>query len=196
MIESASYQPAVGDLDGDGEREVVFSDFSGKVHAFWLDRTQHGSWPFEVYDPGEGFFRLSSEPAIADLDGDGAAEVLVVSWTQKGSLANGFLHVLSATGVELHAVPLPSPPSGSPTWNGALAAPTIANIDADLDLEVVVQTVHAGLVAWEIDGSRERGVQWGTGRGSFERLRMLARQGLFKDGFESGGTTAWSTTVP
>jgi hypothetical protein len=196
VIESSAYQPAVGDLDGDGEREIVLSDFSGKVHAFWLDGTQHGSWPFSVYNAGEGFFRLASEPAIADLDGDGAAEVVVVSWTQKGSLANGFLHVLSANGVELHAVPLPLPPSGSPTWNGALAAPTLANIDADPDLEVVVQTVHAGLAAWEIPGSRVQGLHWGTGRGSFLRAGTPAPRVIFADGFEIGSTAGWSATVP
>ena len=77
VIESASYNPAVADLDGDGELEILFSDFAGKLHAFWLDRTEHGPWPYPVYSAAEGFFRFASEPVVADLDADGAAEVLV-----------------------------------------------------------------------------------------------------------------------
>ncbi|MBZ0089217.1 MAG: VCBS repeat-containing protein [Thermoanaerobaculia bacterium] len=197
VIESASYNPAVADLDGDGELEILFSDFAGKLHAFWLDRSEHGAWPYSVYSAAEGFFRFASEPVVADLDADGDAEVLVTSWTQKGSGANGALLVLSAAGALLHAVPLPPARSTSPTWNGALAAPTLANLDADADLEVVIQTAYSGVVAYDLPGTASARILWGTGRGSFTRAGTPDPGGrIFRNGFETGTTVAWSLRFP
>jgi hypothetical protein len=58
---------------------------------------------------------------------------------------------------------------GSPDWNGGLAAPTLANIDSDADLEVVVNTAHSGVVAYDLPGTSKASVQWATGRGNFYR---------------------------
>lgn len=197
VIESASYNPVVADLDGDGEREILYSDFSGRVHAFWLDRTEHGSWPYRVWTPPLGHFRYASEPAVADLDGDGTAEVLFTTWTQKGSNAGGSLYVLDSTGTPLHQVPLP-PALGTTDWNGALAAPTLADLDGDPDLEVVIQTAHSGVVAYDLPGTAGAVVRWGTGRGSFLRAGTPAapREIVFADGFESGNVSAWSGSTP
>jgi hypothetical protein len=193
VIESASYNPVLADLDGDGELEILFSDFSGRVHAFWLDRTEHGSWPFRVFTPAVGHYRYASEPVVADLDGDGRAEVLFTSWSQKGSNDGGALYVLSATGTLLHQVPLPAA-LGSSDWNGALAAPTLADLDGDADLELVTQTAHSGVVAFDLPGTARARVLWGTGRGSYRRNGTPAL--VFANGFELGTTGAWSAAQP
>jgi hypothetical protein len=185
----------VADLDGDGEREILFSDFSGRVHAFWLDRTEHGVWPFRVWTPPVGHYRYASEPAVADLDADGDGEVLFATWTQKGSNANGSLYVLDSTGGLLHQVALPAA-LGTTDWNGALAAPTLANLDADPDLELVLQTAYSGVVAYDLPGTAGAGVRWGTGRGSFLRAGTPAPETVFADGFESGDASGWSATAP
>lgn len=196
VIESASCNPAVADLDGDGEREIVYSDFSGRVHAFWLDRTEHGSWPYRVWTPAAGAFRYASEPAIADLDADGDAEVLVATWTQKGSNLNGALLILSSTGALLRQVALPAA-RGTVDWNGALAAPTLADLDGDPDLEVVLQSAYSGVVAYDLPGTSHARILWGTGRGNFARTGVPGPGWpIFADGFESGGTAGWSSTLP
>jgi hypothetical protein len=64
---------------------------------------------------------------------------------------------------------LPAPRSASVTWNGALPAPTLANVDADPDLELIVNSAYAGVVVYDLPGSAGAAVQWGTGRGSFRR---------------------------
>ena len=130
-IETVMPNPVVADLDGDGRPEILYSSYDGRLHAYWLDRTEHGQWPYRVKKTSESYIRFSSEPAVADLDNDGQAEVIVATWTQKGSNAGGQLMILSWDGALLHAVDLPR---SSQDWDGAMAAPTIDNIDADREL--------------------------------------------------------------
>lgn len=167
QIENAQPNPALADLDGDGNLEILFASYDGRLHAFWLDKTEHGSWPFQVKDPGEGIIRFASEPAVADLNGDGIAEVIFTSWVEKGSGKTGKLYILDYQGNPLHEVDLPMAFSGD--WNGALAAPTLADIDGDPDLEVVLNTAHSGLVAYDLPGTAGAQVLWGTGRGDYQR---------------------------
>ena len=166
-IENAQPNPALADLDGDGRLEMLFASYDGRLHAIWLDKSEHGSWPFAVNQPGEGFLRFASEPAVADLNGDGLAEVIFASWTEKGSHASGKLHILDYLGNALHEVTLP--PAFSGDWNGSLAAPTLANLDADADLEVVLNTANSGVVAYDLSGTVGAQVLWGTGRGNTRR---------------------------
>ena len=58
---------------------------------------------------------------------------------------------------------------GSGDWNGAMAAPTLADIDGDYELEVVLNTAHSGLVAYDLPGTTNARILWGTGRGSYQR---------------------------
>jgi uncharacterized repeat protein (TIGR01451 family) len=168
VIESSQPNPAVADLDGDGNLEIIYSSYDGRVHAFWLDKTEHGKWPFSVYKPAEGFYRFASEPVIADLDDNGYAEVIFTSWTQKGSHQTGKLHILDYLGNPIYEVSLPNAFGGA-TWNGALPAPTLANIDPDPDLEIVLLTANSGIVAYDLPGTEHATVQWNTGRGDYQR---------------------------
>ncbi len=173
VIESALPNPAVGDLDGNGLMEIIYPSYDGRMHAFWLDKTEHGNWPYSVYNPADGFYRFASEPLIADLDANGFAEVIFTSWTQIGSHTTGKLHILDDQGNPIYEVSLPEAYGGT-DWNGALPAPTLANIDADPDLEIVMLTAHSGIVAYDLPGTSNATIQWGTGRGNFQRDGYLA----------------------
>ncbi len=178
VIESSVSNAVLADLDSDGRQEILFSTYDGKVHAWWLDKTEHGSWPFVV--PGSGI-RFASEPIVADLNADGQAEVIFTSWGEKASASIGQLHILDSMGQTLHAINLPTS-WGAGQWNGGLGAPTLANIDADLDYELVIGTSHSGLVAYELPGSAGARILWGTGRGSYKRTGV-ADDLIFKNGF-------------
>jgi uncharacterized repeat protein (TIGR01451 family) len=177
VIENIAPNPVTVDLDNDGELEILFPSYDGKMHAFWLDKDEHGAWPHSIYTAGEGFFRFPSEPVVADLDGDSLPEVIFASWTKKGSNRSGRLHILDSQGNPLQSVDLPAA-FGSWNWNGAMAAPTLANLDADPDLEIVVNTSHSGLVAYDLPGTENARVLWGTGRGSYLRSGIPARGSL------------------
>jgi len=167
VIESVMPNPVLADLDGDGVQEILYASYDGRVHAYWLDKQEHHNWPFPVHATGPGI-RFASEPLVADLDGDGTAEVIFASWPEKGSGYSGKLHILDYRGNSLHEADLPAP-YGSADWNGALAAPTLGNVDADADLELVLNTAHSGVVVYDLPGSAGARILWGTGRGNFQR---------------------------
>lgn len=165
VIETVEPNPVLADLDGDGNREILFPSYDGRLHAYGLDRTEPGSWPYDV--PGSGI-RFASEPVVADLDGDGTAEVIFTSWPQKSVGGTGQLHVLSHLGSPLHVVDLPAPVGGA-TWNGALGAPSLGDLDGDGELEVAVGTVSSGVAVYDLPGTSNARVLWGTGRGGLRR---------------------------
>ncbi len=177
VIENNQPNPAVADLDGDGQMEIVYPSYDGRMHAFWLDKTEHGNWPYSVNNPVEGFYRFASEPVIADLDDNGYAEVIFTSWTQKGSYTTGKLHILDYLGNPIYEVSLPDA-FGGEDWNGALPAPTLANIDSDSDLEVVLLTANSGIVAYDLPGTEHATILWGTGRGDYQRDGNLSNASL------------------
>jgi uncharacterized repeat protein (TIGR01451 family) len=172
-IENNQPNPIVADLDGDGELEILYSSYDGRVHAFWLDKTEHGNWPYSVYNSSEGFYRFASEPVVVDLDNDGTAEVIFASWVEKSTNHTGKLHILDYLGTVLHEINLPYA-YGSPNWNGVLPAPTLDNIDSDDELEVVLNSAHSGVIAYDLPGSENARLIWGTGRGNYLRNGYIA----------------------
>jgi uncharacterized repeat protein (TIGR01451 family) len=172
LIENNQPNPVAVDLDGDGKLEILYPSYDGRLHAYWLDKSEHGNWPYSVYQPSEGYFRFASEPVVADLDNDGKAEVIFTSWPQIGTNQTGKLYILDYQGNPLQITPLP-PAYGGVNWNGSMAAPTLTDIDGDPDLELVLNTAHSGLVAYDLPGTANARILWGTGRGNYQRSGSL-----------------------
>jgi uncharacterized repeat protein (TIGR01451 family) len=116
---------------------------------------------------------------VADLDNDGNAEVIFTTWTQKNRGLRGHLVIVNYDGTLLSQTLLPANRSPSPTWNGALAAPTLANIDGDANLEIVVNTAYAGIVAYDVPGTENAQILWGTGRGNYQRTGSILTASLY-----------------
>jgi uncharacterized repeat protein (TIGR01451 family) len=182
VIESNHPNPVTADLDGDGNKEILYPSYDGRMHVYWLDKTEHGNWPFAVTQNGEGFLRFASAPVIADLDNNGQAEVIFASWVQKDTSLTGKLHILDSMGNPLHQITLPLG-FGYTGWNGVLASPTLANIDGDPDLEVVLTSAHSGFLAYDLPNTANARILWATGRGNFQRSASPITGDLSKSNF-------------
>jgi subtilisin family serine protease len=95
--------PAIGDLDGDGEPEIVEGTAeaygstpltTGRVYAFEPDGTRVPGWPVSPPALSADSIPLAGEgvpvsPSLADVDGDGDHEVAVAAFTGTPQLYDG-----------------------------------------------------------------------------------------------------------
>jgi hypothetical protein len=71
--------PALGDIDGDGDLEIVVGGLDGTetLHAFHHDGSAVENFPVLLNHPGSSF-NINSSPVICDIDGDTSTVEIVV----------------------------------------------------------------------------------------------------------------------
>ena len=70
-----------------------------------------------------------------------------------------------------------------------MAAPTLANIDHDSDLEVVINSAHSGVLAYDLPGTSNARILWGTGRGNYWRSGSLVFSDLNRSTLQANNPT-------
>ncbi len=179
---SGECSPKITDLDGDGVMELVMCDGAGTVYVLDGDGNQKPGWPQHLppmramrtdnpnnhratrgaatgavdVDAPSYFMRA---PAIGDLDGDGpqGRSVVVASF-------EGDIYVYDADGAMRDGFPVSLDPANaadtSKDWNldsGIFAAPVLADLDGDGDLEIIVAALDSHLYVWHHDGTAMTG---------------------------------------
>lgn len=145
--------PSVGDVDGDGDLEVVINNLAGETFVWHHDGTEladgdaNGSTNgvFFVRPEGRWVWDLSS-PALFDLDGDGAAEIIF--GTKYGWNSENKIHALKYDGTEAPGFPYNTHLGGSIT-----NSPTIADLNGDGIWEIIFVSEKDSLYVLEQDGS-------------------------------------------
>ena len=117
----------------------------------------------------------ASEPMVADLNQDGSPEIVFSTYGDPDVSDSGHLIILGADGTRLHDIALPDPGHNG-NGNGAPAAPTIADLDGDGQLEILVQTFDHGMDVFTVPGSGGDCLLWTTARGG--PLRMGQPSGM------------------
>lgn len=165
--------PSLGNLDDDDRLELLAPAYDGYLYAFDADGTLQWRFPFGLAaDPFTG----ASEALIADLNGDGVPEVVFCTWSSgapREPEAPAHMVILNNNGVELHRVEL--------FGRGSMAPPTLADLDGDHDLELIVSLKdtlgggEGGVQIWDVPGSADNCLTWPTGRANNLRQGRLDR---------------------
>jgi hypothetical protein len=164
-VVAATNQVTVADLDpAHPGPELVFAGFDGRIHAVTSDAKEVFATTYTT-----DARVLTGGVAVADLSGDGSPEIVFATYSpDEGKSA---LVVLSAAGAEVARVPLPK--------RGAMAVPTIADVDGDGTLEIVVSLKDAedkvdAVHVYTVPGSSGGCLLWPTGRGNLRRSGFVA----------------------
>lgn len=110
--------PALGDIDGDANLDLVFGTDTGKLYAINLDGTGLTGFPVQL-DAA-----VNTSPALRDMDNNGNLELLV-------STTGGYIYLMRSNAADYTNFPakMTAPQDGS----GCLA-----DIDGDGDFEAIV----------------------------------------------------------
>ena len=146
-------EPVVVDLDGNGVVEILFPSYNGKMHCFSLDGTEPYAWPYALTRRTSPKYEYASAPVCVDLDFDGTKEVVFTSWYDKmqsfETVMNGSLYILNCYGNVISKTELPASTEGVYN-NGAMASPTVADIDGDGAYEIVINTMYGAVCVYDV----------------------------------------------
>jgi hypothetical protein len=139
--------PTVGDVDGDGDPEIIVHDLAGRIFVWhhdgqelrdgddnpatdgvFLDRP--GSWPL-------------SSPALLDVDGDGKRDII---WGTKVWDGTNKLLAYRYDGTEARGFPYE-------TGSGVIqCSPAVADLDRDGEMEIIFFTLNNQLIVLRSNG--------------------------------------------
>lgn len=170
--------PTFFDLDGDGKQELVGGDANGFVHARRGDGTELPGWPVRTDELQLGladtpagkagavppaFQPVLAPPAIGDLDGDGAPEVVATSMSgsvyvfeRDGARRPGWPRSVGAEAAG-QSVPVPDRPFARDPSFGAFGSPVLVDLPGGAPLDIVQAAWDGKIYAFDDHGANVPG---------------------------------------
>ena len=143
---------AIGDVDGDGAQELVFTSENDSLYVINLNGTRQAGWPIHLTVNNSSM--LGSTPALADVTGDGFPEIFVAGVLNTSNMTVGWLDGATASW-------LPGWPQIS--THATQSSPIVGDVDGDGDLEVILANEDASIEGWHHDGTPLAGFPLITG---------------------------------
>ncbi len=138
---SVSSSPAIADLDRNGSLDLIFTTESDSLEVRNVDGSSLAGWPRDLLEDQD----ILGSPTVADVDHDGSLDVAAVS-------GNGYAYLFHADGTRFTGFPV----IFADVLGNRISArgtPTLANLDADDDLEMVYGNREGWIIARNPDGS-------------------------------------------
>ncbi len=186
---------AVGDIDGDGDFEIVIvAEYDNVILAYHVESGEPvgGEWPAEV---GTWSAYISGAPALADLDGDGDSEIIVALDDESGSVDG--LYALQGDGTAM--------------WQRRYisnAPVSVGDIDEDGDAEIGLCGYGPGLnrvYTFILDDQGQQVTRWRGGSPKGTAIADIDADGVSELVFctdeavmatRADGSTVWETELP
>lgn len=124
--------PAIADLDGDGQKEVVVG-FGDKLYVHQTDGANRSGWPVTVSG-----IASAGAPTLGDIDGDGELEIGIKTYEE----GQERIYLFEADGSMLAGWPMSRTTDFSSSWNRLEheSAVVFEDMDGDGVLDVVFGT--------------------------------------------------------
>ncbi|MFA5786079.1 MAG: FG-GAP-like repeat-containing protein [Actinomycetota bacterium] len=182
---SGDSSPALADIEGRGQLDIILGTADGLVHALRADGSEAPGFPVST-GPAPGAdprnprnylrSRAWSDPkrprppdgimaptAVGDIDHDGGLEIVaatingrVWAWDGRGRVKAGFPVETSRDG-QSQPVPAPDTPYVRNRSMGVVGSPVLVDLDRDGRLEIVSGSFDGRVYAWRSDGRTQPG---------------------------------------
>lgn len=129
---------ATGDVDGDGENELIFGSYDNKLYIV----SSNGEEELAYWQPGV----IIGAPALADLDNDGDLEVIFT--TQNGNY--GDLFAIHHDGEDVQGFP-------ADIDEKMLVGPAVGDLEGDGIIDIVIVTWDDHIYALDSEGNIKSG---------------------------------------
>jgi len=133
--------PAVGDIDGDGNLDIVVASFAGRVYAFDTAGQRLPGFPVSIQGREHDEYQdnmawdngIAAAPSLGDIDGDGSLDIVVGAMDQR-------LYVWDGAGDLRQGYPMDLCLDCEEVGARILSSPAIGDVDNDGDLDVAIGT--------------------------------------------------------
>ncbi len=141
--------PAIGDVDGDGQAEIVALSEKDSLYVWRKDGSPLAPFPVYVLSRSTAFLSQTPSPALCDFEADGRLEIVAVA-IEAPDLAR--VHIFDAQGQERAGWPQTVPGLSE-------SSPVVGDLDGDGALDVVFgigggqDNLPSLVYAWRQDGT-------------------------------------------
>jgi hypothetical protein len=153
--------PCIALFDGIAP-SIIVPSYDGYMRCY----SNNGAEIWKVqFDASGNPFVGASEAVAGDLNNDGVSEIVFTTYSTQNNCS--YLVILDRSGLLLHRIQI--------SGRGSMAAPTLADVDNDGILEIIVSLKDAlgngigGVQIWDVPSAHRNRLDWPTGRGNYLR---------------------------